>query len=85
MPEDEEGSIADWMILGTASDESTGQTLKAALEQHDINSYLRPMVKDPFFEHGWGEILVPKEKLKEARRIVKEVLKAAQDVEVLGE
>ncbi len=87
--EGEESSIADWMILGTVPDESAGRMLKSVLENHDINSYLRPMtvswydtVKDSFFEHDWGEILVPKEKLKDARRILKEVLKTTRNVEV---
>ena len=82
----EESSIADWMILGTVPNESVGERLKIALENHNIDSYLRPMtlswydtVKDPFFKHDWGEILVPKEKLREARGIVKRVLKAVRD------
>jgi len=85
---DEEDSIADWMILGTVPNESIGQKLKVALENNNIDSYLRPMtfswydtVTDPFFKHDWGEILVPKEKLRESRKIIKEVLKTVQSAE----
>ena len=88
LPPEGEVEMVDWQILQGVPNEVVGCILKGVLESCNIKVYLRSLtipgyngIIGSWFKSYWGELLVPRDYLEEAREIVDEYMASIEDGE----